>query len=102
MKPIPSLIAKSLYRSRLRTRVLRYLARKGEGYSAQICFACRIDHKRLRYVMRGSPPRYRRERALLVLQLVRMRHEPDGDVYVATALARQVADELDRRRGRVH
>lgn len=77
-------VARSFRRSRTRVKVWRALRRLGAGYASELARSAGTDARTVRWVMKGEPPRYRRELALERLSLARSFRTANGLFYVVT------------------
>jgi len=94
------LIARSVRKSTLRTRILQRLARRGKAYPELLAEDLDVSVRDLRRAMHGRLPQYAPHLSPIRLRLA-IREGPSGRrVYAITPLGRRVVRELRKLRGR--
>lgn len=91
---------KSIRRAPARARVLLMLASLGEAHPRALAAAAGVDATRLEWIMRGHPPEYSEELALLTLGLAREIRTKAGRAFEITTRGRKKARQLTARAAR--
>ena len=92
--PIPTATHRSMTRARNRERLLILLNSWGEAHANRLATALGVPCSRVKWMMRGHPPQYSVELALIPLGLAAEVPTSHGRVYRITPLGRRKARSI--------